>query len=411
MGGYPEKALLLEKLREGGFNVPDFIFVSAENFKTKDFGDLELFLSRYKESFKVIARSGHPMERYFKGGTFDSIQTYADIGGIVYARSHMISSAETSKYLSILRQQKFNNAPEINLDHMGVVVMPYIEGSSVMAKMLGNHWEFGYSGSSMLHKVQREPYITQTPHDRRLLQVSQDIQSYLGFRCEIEYIISTDGEIHVVQAKDISNIEILEAQENLRSIRLDGIRRIRRRRNYRERPIFVMDNKSFYIEIIGMCEDLVIGRSGPPPTIEDILEAVARRQQEMENFSLTHPRFAVLGLSIEVPEDLYQVANHYLDDDPGMQKRLSEALRRHGAMIDYFLSEADTLIARVKLRVNLCSHDAYGIDTVRTPIWSVFWRQERHDEVTRELKRLGFKTGDSVGIDVSVDDIPTMFRV
>jgi hypothetical protein len=411
MNIYPEKALLLEKLKEGGFNVPDFIFVSAESFQKKDFGDLERFLVRYKESFKVIARSGHPMERYFKGGTFDSIQTYSDIGGIVYARKHMIFSARTSKRLLILRQQKFNNMPEIDLDQMGVIVMPYIEGASVMGKMLGNHWEFGYSGGSMTQKVQREPYITQTPHDRRLLQVSEDIQSYLGFRCEIEYIISADGEIHVVQAKDISNIEVLEAEENLRSIRLDGIRRIRRRRNYRERPIFVMDNKTFYIEIIGMCEDLLLGCNGPPPTVEDILKAVAGYEQAMEDFALTHQRFAVLGLSIEVPEDLYQVANHYLDDDPGMQKRFSEALRHHGSMIDYFLSEADTLIARVKLRVNLCSHDAYGIDTVRTPIWSVFWRQERHDEVTREFMRLGFKTGDTVGIDVSADDIPTMFRV
>jgi hypothetical protein len=408
---YPEKTLLLEKLKEGGFNVPDFIFISAECFETKNFGDLELFLARYRESFKVIARSAHPMERYFKGGTFDSIQTYADISGIVYARNHMISSARTSKRLSILRQQKFNRAPEIDLDLMGVIVMPYIEGVSVMAKMLGNHWEFGYSGSGMGQKVHRDPYITQTPHDRRLLQVSEEIQSYLGFRCEIEYIISIDGEIHGVQAKDISNIEILEAEENLRSIRLDGIRRIRRRRNYRERPIFVMDNKAFYIEIIGLCEDLLLGCSGQPPTIEDILGAVAGREQKMKDFALTHQRFAVLGLSIEVLEDLYQVANHYLDDDPPMQKRLSEALRHHGSMIDYFLSEADTLIARVKLRMNLCSHDAYGIDTVRTPIWSVFWRQERHDEVIREFRRLGFKTGDTVGIDVSADDIPTMFRV
>jgi hypothetical protein len=407
---YPEKALLLERLKEGGFNVPDFIFVSAERFAAMDFGDLELFLARYKESFKVIARSGHPMERYFKGGTFDSIQTYADIGGIIYARHHMITSARTQKRLSVLRQQRFSNAPEIELDQMGVIVMPFIEGASVMAKMLGDHWEFGCSWNTTL-KVQREPFITQTPHDRRLLQVSQEIQSYLGFRCEIEYIISTDGEIHVVQAKDISNIEILEAEENLRSIRLDGVRRIRKRRNYRERPIFVMDNKTFYIQIIGMCEDLILGCSGVPPTVEDILGAVARGISEMEDFALTHQRFAVLGLSIEIPEDLYQVANHYLDDDPQMQKALSEALRRHGSMIDYFLSEADTLIARVKLRVNLCSHDAYGIDTVRTPIWSVFWRQDRHEQVIKEFRRLGFRTGDTIGIDIAADDVPTMFRV
>lgn len=407
---YPEKALLLERLTGGGFNMPPFIFVSSESFAAKDFGDLELFLARCRESFKVIARSAHPMERYFKGGTFDSIQTYADIGGIVYARNHMIASALTEKRLSILRQQKFSNAPDIDLDQMGVIVMPFIEGSSVMAKMLGDHWEFGYSGNTN-QKVQREPYVTQTPRDRRLLQVSEDVQAYLGFRCEIEYIISNDGDIHVVQAKDISNIETLEVQENLRSIRLDGVRRIRKRRNYRERSIFVMDNKEFYLEIIGMCEDLVLGCDGTPPSIDDIVNAVALEESGMEAFALTHHRFAVLGLSIEIPEDLHQVANHYLDDDPQMQKRLSEALRRHGSMIDYFLSEADTLAARVKLRVNLCSHDAYGIDTVRAPIWSVYWRQERHEDVIREFRLLGFKTGDTIGIDISADDVPTMFRV
>lgn len=409
-GIYPEKALLLEKLKKGGFNVPDFIFVSAECFAEKDFDALEIFLARCGKSYKVIARSGHPMESYFKGGTFDSIQTYADIGGILYARNHMIDSARTGKRLSILRQQKFNNAPGIDLDQMGVIVMPFIEGASVMAKMLGDHWEFGYSGNTN-RKVQREPYITRTPHDRRLLQVSQDLQAYLGFRCEIEYIVSNDGDIHVVQAKDISDIEILEAQENLRSIRLDGVRRIRKRRNYRERPIFVMDNNGFYLEIIGMCEDLVMGGDGAAPSIDDIVRAVARGDREMEDFALTHQLFAVLGLSIEVSEELYQVANHYLDDDPQMQKRLSQQLRHHGSMVDYFLSEADTLIAKVKLRVNLCSHDAYGIDTVRTPIWSVYWRQDRHEQVIREMRRLGFKTGESVGIDISADDIPTMFRV
>ncbi|MFP4087993.1 MAG: hypothetical protein ACLFUL_14515 [Desulfobacteraceae bacterium] len=38
--------------------------------------------------------------------------------------------------------------------------------------------------------------------------------------------------------------------------------------------------------------------------------------------------------------------------------------------IDYFLSEADTLIVKDKIGVNLCTHDAYGIDTVRYPYWT-----------------------------------------
>jgi hypothetical protein len=104
---------------------------------------------------------------------------------------------------------------------MGVIVMPFVNGSSVMAKKLWNHWEFGYC-RDRIHKVQSEPYITQTPHDRKLLEISQNIQDCLGFPCEIEYIIGEDNQIFVVQAKNISKIEILEQQEEKRSIKLDG---------------------------------------------------------------------------------------------------------------------------------------------------------------------------------------------
>ena len=33
-----------------------------------------------------------------------------------------------------------------------------------------------------------------------------------------------------------------------------------------------------------------------------------------------------------------------------------------------------------------------------------------HDEVVREFKRIGFKTGDTVGIDINVEDKPTVYR-
>ncbi len=91
--------------------------------------------------------------------------------------------------------------------------MPFIDGTSVMAKMIGDHWEFGYSRDK-IHKVQSEPYITQAPHDAALLDLSKGIQKFLGFRCEIEYIIAENGEIYVVQAKDISEIEILEEKKS-----------------------------------------------------------------------------------------------------------------------------------------------------------------------------------------------------
>jgi hypothetical protein len=359
----------------------------------------------------VIARSAHPDEDCFKGGTFDSLETYADVGGIRYARNKMIKLANTSKHLTIARQQYFNHAPTLDLDQMGVIVMPFLDGSSVMAKLIGGHWEFGYS-RDRIHKVQSEPHITRTPHDRRLVQLSKDIQAYLGFRCEIEYIISADGGIHVVQAKDISNIDILEEKDSQHSITLDGVRRIRKRRNYRERPLYVMDNRAFYINIISQCEELISqsAKTGKPG-ISQIIDSIREYEADFEAFALRHQRYAVLGLAIQDPVELYQIANHYLDDIPELQAELSKALHNNLYQIDIFLSEADTLIAKDKFRINLCSHDAYGIDTVRNPLWSVYWYVDHHDEVLGEFTRVGFKTGDTVGIDINVDDKPTVYRL
>jgi hypothetical protein len=379
----PEKPRLLKQLKKGKFNIPDFIYVSASDFKEEKFDDLNAFLDRHRESFKVITRSAHPQEEFFKGGTFDSLETYADLGGIQYARTKIINLAKTAKELTIKRQQKFNHSPEIDPENMGIIVMPFISGTSVMAKMLGSHWEFGYCRDRM-HKVQREPYITRTPHDRRLIKLSEKIQKHLGHRCEIEYVVSEEGQIYVVQAKDISHIETLEQQKSNRSIQLDGIRRIRRNHNYRERPVYVMDNKEFYLEIIGKCEDLIFGDQKPRPNIEAILEIITNYQNALEDFALRHHRFGILGLSIQEPEELYQIANHYLDDLPDLQ---------------------------TQFRVNLCGHDAYGIDTVRNPMWSVYWHMDKHDKMVKEFMRLGFKTGDTVGIEINSDEEPIVYRL
>lgn len=406
----PEKARLLTRLKEGKFSVPDFIFVPAEDFVEENFKALEEFLEYHRESFKVIARSAHPCEEYYKGGTFDSLETYADSAGIIYARKKMMTSATTARRLTILRQQKFNKAPVFDLNDMGVIVMPFIEGTSVMAKMVADHWEFGYC-RDRIGRVSSEPYITNTPHDRKLLKLSENIQKYLGFMCEIEYIVSEDGDIHIVQAKDISSIETLEIKDSERTIHLDGVRRIRKRRNYRERVIYVMDNQAFYMSIIDKCENFVHGWGEQKLGFEDILEIVTSYEAELEEFALTHQRFAILGLSIQVPEELYQIANHYLDDTPDLQKRLSKALYNNLYAKEYFLSEADTLIAKDKIRINLCSHDAYGIDTVRNPLWSVYWYVDRHESILREFKRVGFKTGDSVAIEIDPEEKPTLYRL
>ncbi len=406
----PEKARLLKKLKDGKFNVPEFIYVSSVDFKHEQFEALEGFLNLHRESFKVITRSAHPQEEFFKGGTFDSLETYADLSGIKYARKKIINLASTAKQLSIKRQQKFSNAPQIDPENMGVIVMPYISGTSVMAKMIADNWEFGYCRDRM-HKVQREPYITRTPHDRRLIKLSEKIQKHLGHRCEIEYVVSEEGQIYVVQAKDISHVETLDQKQSERSIRLDGVRRVRRNHNYRERPVYVMDNKAFYMEIISKCEDLVLGGEAVKPSIGNILDIIAAYQIDMEAFALRNQRFSILGLSIQEPEELYQIANHYLDDMPEYQQKISKALHDNLYKIDYFLSEADTLIAKDKFRVNLCGHDAYGIDTVRNPLWSVYWTMDKHDKMVREFKRLGFKTGDTVGIEIDSDEKPILYRL
>ena len=406
----PEKARLLKQLQKQNFNIPDFIYVSATDFEKDNFEALEVFLRNHCESFKVIARSGHPQEEFFKGGTFDSLETYADVAGIRYARRKIINLAKTAKLLTIKRQQKFNHAPKINMDDMGVIVMPFICGTSVMAKMIGKYWEFGYCRDRS-HKVLREPYITNTPHDRRLIDLSQKIQECLGYRCEIEYVVSEAGEIHVVQAKDISHIEVLEEKKSERSIKLDGLHRIRKRRSYRERPVYVMDNKAFYLRIIGKCEEYLMNGEKSPPVIEEIVDIVNQYQAGLERFALRYQRFCVLGLSIQEPEELYQIANHYLDDYPDIQPILSRSLHDNLYKIDYFLSETDTLIAKDKFRLNMCGHDAYGIDTVRNPLWSVYWKMDKHEQMVREINRLGFKTGDTIGIEIDSDGKPIVYRL
>ncbi len=407
-----KKAKLLCKLRQAGFSVPEFIYMPARDFQTENFGALERFLANHRDSFKVIARSAHPLEYLFKGGTFDSMATYADLDGVKFARKRIIKLARTVKRLSIQRQHVFDKAPEVDLEEMGLIIMPFIRGSSVMAKKLWDHWEFGYC-RDRVHKVQSEPFITKTPHDRRLLELSEKIQDCLGFLCEIEFVISEDNTIHIVQAKDISNIEILEQRESERSITLDGVRRIRKRRNYRERPVYVMDSKAFYLNLLTICEKMIQTRDNGEiaTSFEEVLDCIGAFQQDLEHFALRHQRFAIMGLSIRAPAELYQTANHFLDDRPELQSHLTTALRENLYKVDTFISEADTLIAKDKYRIRLCGHDAYGIDTVRNPIWSVYWSVDRHRDVKKELRRIGFKTGDAIGIDIDDAGKPTIYRL
>jgi hypothetical protein len=44
----PEKACLLSRLKDKGFNVPDFIYVSAADFEAERFDALNAFLQRHQ---------------------------------------------------------------------------------------------------------------------------------------------------------------------------------------------------------------------------------------------------------------------------------------------------------------------------------------------------------------------------
>jgi hypothetical protein len=213
-----------------------------------------------------------------------------------------------------------------------------------------------------------------------------------------------------VQAKDISKAEtdILE----YRAIRLDGIRRIRRNRNYRERPVYLMDKKVFYLRVISKCEEMM-NRTGetPPTSIKDVLQVFADYEAELETFALQHERFGVIEISPKNTKTLYQQANHCLDLVPDLQKQISKSLTDNLYKIDYFLSEGDTLIAKDRIQINLGSHDAYGIDTVRNPVWSAYWHADRHDDIIRKFKLFGFKTGDTAGIEIDPDENPLIYRL
>lgn len=405
MAHIPEKARLLDRLQQGRFNVPAFIYVPAEDFIAGRLDALSAFFERVGRSFKVIARSAHPDEELFRGGTFDSLETYADIAGVLYARKRMIDSAQTVKRLSIVRQQKFNHSPDIDPRQMGVIVMPFIEGMGVMAKKVDGQWEFGYCLPR--GGPESRTWITRKPHDVKLLSLSESIEDYLGFSCEIEYVAPDDGSLHVVQAKDISKIETLHSDHTLGALRMDGLRRIRKRRNFRERPIYLMDNETFYADLIAGCL-----KQTPTACSENhFVSRIGDYAADLEDFALRYERFAVFGICMKAADATLRNVYHFLCPPSETGNLAKTKLDRLSVLIDAFLAEADTLILPEQMHLHLCCHAAYGIDAVRNPKWIVFWHEARSAVVMNEIRRIGFKTGDSVAIHVDADDIPTIYRL
>ena len=256
-----------------------------------------------------------------------------------------------------------------------------------------------------------ESYITRRPPDERLIELSETIQRQLGFRCEIEYILDHDGLIHVVQARDISLIDLLEQNRFEQTLRLDGIRRLRKRNNYRERVIYAMDNPSIYERIMAMSSELLREQERVEEKFGKILKVIEEYEQELEQFSLKYQYYAVLGLKIRIPDELFHKASHCLDELPEYQARLTQVLLENQYQIDYFLSEADTILAKDRLHLNLCTHAAYGVDSVRNPLWFIHWTPEHHDAVVNQFRKLGFKTKDMIGIEISPEERPMVYRL
>ena len=119
----------------------------------------------------------------------------------------------------------------------------------------------------------------------------------------------------------------------------------------------------------------------------------------------------MLGLKIRIPDELFHKVSHCLDELPEYQARLTQVLLENQYQIDYFLSEADTILAKDRLRLNLCTHAAYGVDSVRNPLWFIHWTPEHHDAVVNQFRKLGFKTKDMIGIEISPEERPMVYRL
>ncbi|MGD9018171.1 MAG: hypothetical protein PVH30_12345, partial [Desulfobacterales bacterium] len=92
MHNRPDKVAFLEKLQSGGFNIPDFIYLSSEALENDCQKAITAFLGSINGAVCVIVRSAHPLEAHFKGGTFDSFESTADLDGIRLAFRKIVRS-------------------------------------------------------------------------------------------------------------------------------------------------------------------------------------------------------------------------------------------------------------------------------------------------------------------------------
>jgi hypothetical protein len=44
-------------------------------------------------------------------------------------------------------------------------------------------------------------------------------------------------------------------------------------------------------------------------------------------------------------------------------------------------------------------------------MWSVFWQMDKHEKTVKQFKKLGFTTGDTVGIEIDSNEKPIVYRL
>ncbi len=133
---------MLERLKNGRLKAPALIYVPPEDFKKERFTALKKFLEKHRESFKVIARSAHPAEEFYKGRLADKyglevmIPSAADmevVHSVIYHElcSGIINSDSKQKYANIITHLVAEGAEGVILGCTEIGLLVKQEDSSV----------------------------------------------------------------------------------------------------------------------------------------------------------------------------------------------------------------------------------------------------------------------------------------
>ena len=109
----PEKAALLKRLESGGFNVPEFIYVSAEDFKNENFEDYDFqnWRKRWQEGLKT---NNNSPEKYIK--------LMRSVNPIVIPRNHKVEE--------VLNEANNNNTEPLKR-FLEILNNPYSEQKNI----------------------------------------------------------------------------------------------------------------------------------------------------------------------------------------------------------------------------------------------------------------------------------------